>query len=161
MWVSRRRQSCCSSYCSNGLSPAAMGCHCQTMQEIFAPHIRYLPSCSRLSHRQMQKNVDGNTFRNFLSSNILKWSDSGSFKHFLQNISTKTEKEFLEQTYLLNRFNHWSNLVIGVKGLKVERRSSVVGLAVSVWSSHHQGGFVHCDDKFVKSQISNMEKRLA
>ena len=27
----------------------------------------------------MQKNVDGNTFRNFLFNNILKWSDSGSY----------------------------------------------------------------------------------
>ena len=60
----------------NGLS---LSHRCKTMPEIFAPYIRSLSSCSRLSHRQMQKNVDGNTFRNFLFNNILKWSDSGSY----------------------------------------------------------------------------------
>ena len=34
-------------------------------------------------------------------------------------------------------------------------------MAVSVWSSHHQGGFVHCEDNFVKSQMLKIEKRLA
>ena len=102
----------------------------------------------------MQRNVDGNTFRNSLFNNILKWFDRGFFKHISQKNLHQNPKRI---TNLLNWFNHyWSNLVIGVKRLKVERRSSVVGLHVSVWSSHHQGGFVHCDDKFVKSQISKI-----